>query len=63
MKSTRKKFDCVQMKWAAQEKIRECLRGMSIAEEIAYFRQGAEEFERKISSARKKVDPGGAQQE
>lgn len=53
---TKKKFDCVAMKHAAQRIIREELKGKSREEEIAYFRAGAEEFERRIREAKRKAN-------
>jgi hypothetical protein len=53
---TKKDFDCVEMKRHAQERIRKDLEGKSRAEEIEYFRQGAEEFERRIKAAKSRRD-------
>ncbi|MGD0655272.1 MAG: hypothetical protein ABSA16_13075 [Thermoguttaceae bacterium] len=47
-----KTFDCIAIKRAAQEKIREEVCGMTPAEEVAYFRKGAEDFERRILAAK-----------
>ena len=47
-----KSFDCIAMKRAAQKKIREDVRGMTIAEEIAYFRKGTEDFMRQVLAAK-----------
>jgi len=52
----KKAFDCIQMKRDVQQKIRAAVQGMTQEEEIAYFREGAEEFERKLRSA-KNVSP------
>ena len=60
---TKKKFDCVAMKHRAQKQIREELAGKSREEEIAYFREGAAEFERRLRkalSAKEKNAEGGA---
>ena len=48
----KKTVDCVEMKHRAQERLREELAGKSREEEIAFFRRGAEEFERRIASAK-----------
>jgi soluble cytochrome b562 len=48
-----KTFDCIQMKRDAQKKIREAVKGMTPEQEIAFFREGAEEFERQIEQAAK----------
>jgi len=48
----KKKFDCVEMKRAAQEKIRARVRGMTRAQEVAFFREGAEEFEMRVQTAK-----------
>lgn len=45
-----KSFDCIAMKRAAQMKIREDVRGMTLVEEIAYFRKGTEDIRRHILS-------------
>ncbi len=47
-----KTFDCIQMKRAAQEKIRAGVAGMNRREEIEFFRAGADEFERRIKTAK-----------
>jgi hypothetical protein len=53
MKSKKNKtFDCIAMKRAAQEKIREQVRGMTRAEEVAFFREGHEEFDRQVQAAK-----------
>ena len=49
---TKKKFDCVEMKHRAQKRLREELAGRSRQEEIAFFRKGAEDVERRIASAK-----------
>ena len=48
----KKKFDCVAMKHAAQAIIRKEVQGMTPDEELAYFRAGGEEFQKKILAAR-----------
>jgi len=45
------------MKHAAQDKIREMVKGMSREEEIAFFRQGAEAFEQRLRVARQASTP------
>ena len=50
---TKKKFDCIQIKREAQKKIREAVKGMTPEEEIAFFRQGAEDFARQVQQAAK----------
>ncbi|MBK8270775.1 MAG: hypothetical protein IPK83_21710 [Planctomycetes bacterium] len=52
---TKKQFDCVEMKHRAQQKIRKDLEGATHAEEIAYFRRGGEELERRIQEAKAKL--------
>jgi hypothetical protein len=49
-----KNFDCIAMKRAAQEIIRAQVQGMSMAEEIGYFREGAKDFERQLQAAKEK---------
>ncbi len=46
-----KAFDCMRMKRRAQQKIRAALAGKSKQQEVAYFRKGAEEFEKRIRAA------------
>ena len=41
-----KKFDCVEMKRQGAEFLREKLAGMTIEQEIEYWRQRSEEFQR-----------------
>jgi len=48
----KKKFDCVEMKHASQERIRASVRGMTREEEVAFFREGAAEFQKRIEAAR-----------
>jgi len=53
MKSKKDKtFDCIAMKRAVQETIRSQVHGMTRAEEVAFFREGAEDFERQIQDAK-----------
>ncbi len=52
-----KTFDCIEMKREAQKKIRAAVRGMTPEEEIAFFREGAEEFEDEIKQAAKPTNP------
>jgi len=54
-----KTFDCIQMKRAAQEKIRAAVSGQTRQEEIAFFRAGAEEFQRRIDAAKKPLTQSG----
>jgi hypothetical protein len=55
MKSKKTKtFDCVAMKRKAQQAIRAQTRGMASKEEVAFFREGAAEFERKIDAAKQR---------
>lgn len=44
-------FDCVEMKRAAQERIRAQVDGMTPDEEIAFFRKGGDAFEQAIKRA------------
>jgi hypothetical protein len=56
MKKTKtKKFDCIAMKREAQEAIRSQVQGMTREEEIAYFREGASEFEQRIRAAKQQA--------
>jgi hypothetical protein len=41
-----KSFDCVEMKRRGAERLRERLAGMTLEEEIEYWRQRSEEFQR-----------------
>jgi len=55
MKSKKNKtFNCIAMKRAAQEKIREQVRGMTRAEEVAFFREGHEEFDTQVQAAKQR---------
>lgn len=47
-----KTFDCIKMKREAQEKIRAAVAGMTREQEIAWFREGGEEFQRRIQAAK-----------
>jgi len=49
----KKDFDCVAMKRRAQTAIRAQVAGKSRKDEIAFFREGADEFEQRIAGARK----------
>lgn len=48
-----KTFDCVEMKRAAQQRIREAVKEMTPAQEIEFFQEGRTEFERQIEAARR----------
>ena len=49
-----KKFDCIAVKRAAQQAIRSQVRGMTRKQEIAFFREGAEDFEQRIEETRRR---------
>ncbi len=50
---TKKSFDCVRMKRAAQRKIRARVKGMTPEQEIAFFRTGQAEFRKAIARAKR----------
>ena len=50
-----KTFDCIQMKRAAQEKIRAAVAGLDREAEIAFFRAGATEFEKRIQARKESL--------
>ena len=52
MKTKTKTFDCIAMKRKSQEAIRAQVRGMTREEEAAFFREGREEFERRVQAAK-----------
>jgi len=52
MATKTKRIDCVQIKRAAQQQIRERVRGMTPEQEIAFFQEGADEFEKRIEAAK-----------
>jgi hypothetical protein len=55
MRSKKNKgFDCIAMKRAAQEIIRAQVKGMTLKEQVAYFREGAKDFERKLQDAKQR---------
>jgi hypothetical protein len=60
MKKTSKTFDCVEMKRRAQGQIRAAVAGMSREEEIAFFREGAEEFQERINRAKASLKQASA---
>ena len=47
-----KAFDCIAMKRAAQKAIRDRVRGMTREEEVAFFCEGREEFDRRVQAAK-----------
>lgn len=49
----KKKFDCVEMKHQAQRKMRAKIKGSSREDELAFFREGSEEFRQRIDAAKK----------
>ena len=54
MKAKKKSFDCIVMKREAQEVIRAKVQGMTREQEVAFFREGREEFDRKVQAAKQK---------
>ena len=52
MKTKKKTVDCIDMKRKAQEAIRDQVRGMTREEEAAFFREGREEFEKRVQAAK-----------
>jgi hypothetical protein len=55
MKTKNKTFDCIAIKRQAQEAIRAQVRGMTLEEEVAYFREGHEELEKQIIAAKQQL--------
>jgi len=51
----KKDFDCLDMKRRAQAAIRAQVAGKSRKDEIAFFREGADEFQRRVDDARKSL--------
>jgi len=50
-----KTFDCIAMKREAQQAIRAQVRGMTPEQEVAFFREGREEFDRKVHAAKQRL--------
>ncbi|MDY7011319.1 MAG: hypothetical protein SVV80_11305 [Planctomycetota bacterium] len=48
----KKTFDCVEIKRACQEKIRQQVKGMKPSEEVAFFRRAGEKLQQRIDSAK-----------
>ncbi|MGC8561412.1 MAG: hypothetical protein ACP5O1_12120 [Phycisphaerae bacterium] len=46
MRTTRKRFDCVAMKRRGAERIYRRLRGKSLQEQVAYWKERSEAFHR-----------------
>jgi hypothetical protein len=42
--ATMKRFDCVEMKHQAAQKVQACMAGMTVEEKLAYLNQVAAEF-------------------
>jgi 23S rRNA maturation mini-RNase III len=47
-----KTFDCIAMKREAQKAIRAKVQGMTREEEVAFFREGREEFDKRVQAAK-----------
>ena len=47
-----KTFDCIAMKREAQKAIRAKVQGMTREEEVAFFHQGREEFDKRVQVAK-----------
>ena len=47
-----KTFDCIAMKREAQKAIRAKVQGMTREEEAAFFREGREEFDKRVQAAK-----------
>jgi hypothetical protein len=52
-----KTFDCVEMKRRGAELVRQRLAGMSLEEEIDYWRRRSEEFQREQDRLRAQTPP------
>jgi hypothetical protein len=52
MKTKNKTFDCIAMKRKTQEAIRDQVRGMTREEEAAFFREGRDDFEKRVQVAK-----------
>ena len=51
-----KSFDCVAMKRDAQEAIAHKVQGMTREQEVAFFREGRAEFERRVQTSAAAAD-------
>ena len=49
-----KTFDCIAMKRKAQKAIRAKVQGMTREEEVAFFHEGREEFDKKVEAAKRR---------
>ena len=49
-----KTFDCIAMKRESQKAIRAKVQGMTREEEVAFFREGSEEFDRRLEAAKQR---------
>ena len=47
-----KTFDCIAMKREAQKAIRAKVQGLTREEEVAFFREGREEFDKRVQAAK-----------
>jgi hypothetical protein len=58
MKTKNKTLDCIAMKRKMQEAIRDQVRGMTREEEAAFFREGRDEFEKRLQAAKQQRNEG-----
>jgi len=58
MKTKNKTFDCIAMKQKAQEAIRAQVQGMTREQEAAFFREGREEFEKRVQATKQQRTAG-----
>jgi hypothetical protein len=59
---TTKTFDCVEMKRRGAEALRQRLAGMTLEQEIEFWRQRSEEFEREQQRLRAPSGPAPARE-
>ena len=51
----KKSFDCVQMKRDGARRVHEAIKGMTVEEEVAFWRQRTEEMRRRVEALRRKA--------
>ncbi len=55
MKTKTKTFDCVQMQHRGGQRIMERLKGMTLEEELAYWKKGTEELRKRQKKVRREL--------
>ena len=56
MRKKKKGFDCVEMQHRGAEHVRKLTEGMTLEEELEFWRRGTEELKREVAEAKARLE-------